>query len=158
VALIRRAGVGACAAFVAVACGGGTPPVATPRPAPTSIVKAVPVGGPSSDRCRLGELSDAVPRLEVEKLLSNPEPYYGEKVVLRGYFVMDHVETTALLEPKRRQGHILVSIRKLPAERAEQILACRLKLVDVQGYITHVPSRGGEAPIIFGEAMLSAAK
>jgi hypothetical protein len=96
--------------------------------------------------------------MEIAALLSDPVPHYGQKVVLRGYFVLDGVETTALLEPKRRQSHILVSIKKLPAENAEQVLACRLKLVDVQGYITHVPSRGGEAPIIFGEAMLSAAK
>ena len=103
----------------------------------------------------LGRLSDTVPRIEIETLLSNPEPYYGQQVVLRGYFVLAGVETTALLEPKRRQTHILVSIKKLPAESEEQVLACRLKLVDVQGYITHVPSRGGEAPIIFGEAMVA---
>jgi hypothetical protein len=94
--------------------------------------------------------------MEIDTLLANPEPYFGRQVVLRGYFILDGRETTALVEPKRRESRILLSIRKLPAETPQEILDCRLKLVDVQGYVTHVPSRGAEAPIIFGEVMVSA--
>lgn len=92
--------------------------------------------------------------MEIQELLSNPSPYYGQPLIVRGYLIVQDVETTALLEPKHRQSHILINIRKLPAETAEQLLACRLKLVDVQGYVTHIPTRGGDAPIIFAEAMV----
>ena len=116
------------------------------------------MGGPSKTPCRLGELSEVVPRLEIETLLSNLEPYYGKKLVLRGYFILQDVDTTVLLEPNHRKSHIRVNVEKLPAETADELLSCRLKLVDLEGYITHVPARGGEAPIIFGEAMVSPSK
>src|SRR5690349_14984447 len=59
------------------------------------------VGGPSDNPCSVGQVSDEVPRMEMETLLANPEPYYGRELVLRGYFILEDVETTALLEPKR---------------------------------------------------------
>lgn len=92
--------------------------------------------------------------MHIDTLVSDPEPQYGRQVVLRGYFILEGVETTALLEPKHKKAHILVGIRRLPVETGAHILACRSKLVDVQGYITHVPSRGGEALIIYSEAMV----
>ncbi len=116
------------------------------------------MAGPSERSCRLGKLSEVVPRLEIEKLLANPEAYYGKKVVLRGYFILQGVETIALLEPKHRTNHILVNVERLPAETGDDLLSCRLKIVDLEGYITHVPARGGEALIIFGEAMVGPSK
>lgn len=105
-----------------------------------------------SSLCQLGQLSAQASRLAVHRLLSDPDPYYGRQIVLRGYFVLEGVEMTALMDD-HGQEHVLLSIRKLPARTAEQVLACRSKLVDVQGYLTHVPSHGGEVPILFANAI-----
>jgi hypothetical protein len=76
---------------------------------------------------------------------------------MRGYFILA-LENTVLLEPVQRQESVLVNFKKLPAETAEQLLACRSKAVEVQGYVTHVPHRGKERVVIFAEAMATAGR
>ncbi len=141
--------------MAAIVAGCGSPGSSLPSAA------SVPAPAPETERplvppraCRIGQVSDILPRMHIDTLVSNPEPQYGRQVVLRGYFILEGVETTALLEPNHRKAHILLGIRRLPVKTRAQILACRSKLVDVQGYITHVPSRGGEALIIYSEAMV----
>jgi hypothetical protein len=146
---------GAVLAVVA-GCGGGN---SVQSSASASARNAGPAKTLASPRaCQIGQLSDAVPRMQIDTLVSNPDAEFGRRVVLRGYFILEGVETTALLEPDRRKAHILLGIRRLPVETAGQLLVCRSKLVDVQGYITHVPSRGGEALIVYGEAMVGVAE
>jgi hypothetical protein len=92
----------------------------------------------------------------IDKLLAHPEQYVGSQLVLRGHFILEHVETIVLLEPVNRQSHVRLSIKSLPAPSTEQLLACRSKLVDVQGYVTYAHMRGGEALIVLANAMVDA--
>ena len=95
--------------------------------------------------------------LPLRTLLAGPEPYYGKIVRVRGYFVLA-IENTSLLEPEQRRGRVFVDLQRLPATSEDQVFACRLKLVEVQGYVSHVPHRGTERLVIFAEAMASPAK
>jgi hypothetical protein len=91
-------------------------------------------------------------------VLSKLALYYGQRLALRGYFILQDRETKARLEPDRRKASNLVSIQRLPAATAQQVLDSRMKPVDVQGHPTHVRTRGGEAALIFAEAMGEAAE
>ncbi len=141
--------------WIAAACGGQavTKPKASEPAVPRAFSKVVTVGGPLPEPCRLGKTSDSIQELSLAELVQRPEAYYGQLVSVRGYFVLA-LENVSLLEPVRRKESILVGVRKLPAETEEQLLACRLKLVDVQGYITHVPNRGKGETMIFAQAMV----
>ncbi len=109
------------------------------------------------EACRLGELSESVSLVTFRELLRDPEPYYGQRVRMRGYFILA-LENTVLLEPVRRQESVRVDFKNLPAKTAEQLLACRLKAVELQGYVTHVPHRGKERVFILADAMATARK
>jgi hypothetical protein len=89
--------------------------------------------------------------------MANPDRYHGPPIILRGYFIL-RIENVSLLEPTRRKDSVLVDVQKLPAENAQELLACRLKLVDVQGYLTHVPNRGREDLMIVAQAIVSPQK
>ena len=142
-----------------VACGSSSRLPSTPEsgalaPAPSTSASAFVPGGPLVAPCRLGKLSPEVGLVPVEKLLATASDYYGKLVRTRGYFVLEH-ENISLLEPTTRATRIMLDVSKLPANEPEQLTACRLKLVEVQGYLTHVPMRGGEKTTILAEAMVS---
>lgn len=109
-------------------------------------------GGPTADACRLGDGASNVQSVGLIRLLADAHEYYGKKVQVRGYFVLA-MDNISLLEPTKREQSIMVDVRQLPATDARQLIACRLKLVDVQGYVTHVPSRGGERVTIIANTM-----
>ena len=95
--------------------------------------------------------------VRIDQLVRSPDSHYGERVRVRGYFILA-LENVSLLEPELRQESVLLNIQKLPAKDADDIRACRLKLVDVTGYVTHVPHRGAERTIIFAESMIAPSK
>ena len=104
--------------------------------------------------CRIGVLSASVPRLSLRTVSENPQSYYGRLVRVRGYFILA-VENTVLIEPEHRQAKIYVNVQKLPADTGSKLADCKLKLVEVQGFVTHVPHRGNEVTTIFAQAMSS---
>ena len=110
---------------------------------------------PSNLPCSLGSISTNAPRVEIADVLADPDQFYGRQVVVRGYLILGR-ETTALVEPRGKRTRLPLSVKRIPASTPEDILPCRMRVVDVLGHITHVPTRGGETPIIFGEAMASA--
>lgn len=117
----------------------------------------VPIDGPLDEPCALGQMSSDARRVQFSHLMANPDRYHGPPIILRGYFIL-RIENVSLLEPTRRKDSVLVDVQKLPAENAQELLACRLKLVDVQGYLTHVPNRGREDLMIVAQAIVSPQK
>jgi len=73
---MHRAARGSSALLIATSCG-GAPDSVMPETAleSTRPQATVTLGGPTSEPCQLGKLSDVVPPMEIETLLSNPEPY-----------------------------------------------------------------------------------
>jgi hypothetical protein len=143
-----------------VACTSSVQPSSTAAavdpasPSSTDSNVVVP-GGPLAEPCQLGELSKNVELVSLSKLLANTGDYYGKHVRTRGYFILAF-ENISLVEPTKRTENVVLDVRKLPATDPQQLIACRLKFVNVQGYVTHVPVRGGERITIIADAMTSA--
>jgi len=129
-----------------------TPTTGQPSPAPSISDGPLALGGPLPAPCRLGELSVDVGLIPMKTLLATGSGYYGKLVRTRGYFLLNF-EGVSVVEPTMRASRVMLDVSKLPATDPEQLTACRLKLVDVQGYLTHVPMRGGEKTTIVAEAM-----
>jgi hypothetical protein len=83
--------------------GCSTPPQPQAAPPAVAVQRSKPTvpGGPLRAPCRLGELSPDVPRVPLRAVLKDPKPFYGELVVVRGYFMLVF-ENISLLEPVLR--------------------------------------------------------
>jgi len=110
--------------------------------------------GPLPERCQLGQVSADVQVVPLSVILADGNAYYGQMVRVRGYLIVA-MENTSLVEPTRREESVVLDVRGLPATDPQQLTACRLKLVDVEGYVTHVPTRGGERLAIVARSMIA---
>jgi hypothetical protein len=113
------------------------------------------IGDQSRLTCAIGKEDVSISRVGLSEFLQDPQRYYGLRVRIRGYFVLE-TERTVLLEPTERQDYLMLNISRLHVGTADEIFACRSKLVDVDGYLTHVPHRGTERPVIFADGMFGA--
>lgn len=113
--------------------------------------EAIP-GGPVPGACKLGEPAADVDTVTMATLIANPGTYLGKVIRIRGYFVLQ-VENVAVFEPVQRKARVLVDVSRLPARSEQELLQCRLKLVDIEGEIGTVHSRSGEHLHIRARAM-----
>lgn len=112
-------------------------------------------GGPVPGRCKLGELATNARSVNMATLIANPAPYVGKLIRTRGYFVLQR-ENIAVFEPLHRKDRVLVDVAGLPATSEQELLQCRLKLVDVVGEVGTVHARSGEQLHIRATALVGA--
>lgn len=113
------------------------------------------IDGPSPQRCDVGAAGDDAVAVAMDRFIAAPERYYGTRLSLVGYLVLG-TELTRLIEPTRRKNSVYVDLSRVRAQSAQQVLDCKLKLVRVQGYVSHARMRGGDKPMIFAEALSDA--
>jgi hypothetical protein len=111
--------------------------------------------GPLPEPCSLGASTTEATEIGIPALLVDPTQYYGRLVRVRGYFLLE-LENDSLLEPQHRQQRVHLMIEKLPVRAVADLKACRHKLVEVEGYLNHVPHRGRQRTIIFAQSMVDA--
>ncbi len=142
-----------CLALVVVCCS--RPP---PNPSTTTSntvagdgYSYTVAGGASPLLCHVGDFSREIPTLPMRDVLSDAEPYIGQRIRVRGY-VRLVFEQMALIEPVRRQDTMLLDISNLPAKSGMDVKACDLKLVEVEGTLRR-PGRPRNALLLIATAM-----
>jgi hypothetical protein len=61
----------------------------------------------------------------------------------------------ALTEPKKGGGWVGLDIQRIHVTDESDLRACDGRVVDIEGYLTHAPIRGGEQWFVMAEAMSS---
>jgi hypothetical protein len=86
--------------------------------------------------------------------LRTPEDYFGRRLQVSGFFRYQF-ELTALFDPRLgQQGAegVLLGTQRLGSENL-RLRYCYGKRVVVEGYLTHIPSRGGEKVLLVAEGI-----
>lgn len=132
-----------------VSCAGAVEPRIEPPSSSEQFIR-----GPSETPCSAGEFSADTPSVSVRQLVADIGAHKGRRFRVTGYFLLQF-ERIRLVDPKRRELAILVDLSRLRVESVEELKSCDLKLVEIEGFVTHLPIRAGEAPSVLAETIQS---
>ena len=131
---VRRLGRALLFSFGLASCHGGeTRPNVERAPDVTETKPRVP--------CRVGvRRESALEEATWSEVVANPAKYDQTRIRLRGYFVATDRELITVVEPTRYKDHVFVG---WPGLDLDQVMACRDRLVEIEGTASVGHGRGG---------------
>lgn len=92
-----------------------------------------------SKECSIGVMAGNTPEVTIGELLHESSAGdIGRLVRVRGLFRLAF-DLVALADPSKQTDMVPLDLAHLPREQAEQLYACRSRLLDVQGYVREAP-------------------